>query len=147
MRKIKFRSWDKQAQKMVYSNEVYPKSVYKFEFDLLSEFDFKLMKMVDRYNVTDEDGDSTFVEVFKAIDADMMQYTGLKDMDNQDIYENDYVELYSMGAKIGIAKIIFNNSRWEVEHIGEWKEGLRTDLRHFVNKKDIKVIEKPLYID
>ena len=58
MRKIKFRAWNKQTGKMIYSDQVYPRSMYKFEFDILSEFDFKLMKMVDRYNVTDDEVDT-----------------------------------------------------------------------------------------
>ncbi len=33
MRKIKFRAWNKQTGKMIYSDQVYPRSMYKFEFD------------------------------------------------------------------------------------------------------------------
>ncbi len=55
----KFRAWNKQTGKMIYSDQVYPRSMYKFEFDLFNDFDFKLMKMVDRYNVTDDEGNDT----------------------------------------------------------------------------------------
>lgn len=76
-----------------------------------------------------------------------MKYTGLVDLDNKPIHENDIVEIYSVGAKVGMAKVVFKNNRWEVEWFGEYTKGLVTGLKYLVSNKSIKVIEKPLYID
>ena len=108
MRKIKFRAWNKQTGNMVYSNQVYPRSMYKFEFDLFNDFDFTLMKMVDRYNVTDDEGNETYQEVFKAVDADIMQCIGRKDSEGKEIYEGDIVEIDDYFGENFIGRVIYD---------------------------------------
>lgn len=90
--KLKVRALVKDTKELIYWNEVYPKSKYKFEFDILNGFEFKLMKMVDRYNVIDEDGNDHMMEVFEAVEADIMQSTGLTDFYGKEIYEGDRVK-------------------------------------------------------
>ena len=101
MRKIKFRAWDKENKKMVYSDEVFPSSYYKFEFDCFNDYEFKLMKMIDRYNVIDDEGNETYQEVFKSVDADIMQYTGMKDADGKEVYEGDIIKIISENVITG----------------------------------------------
>lgn len=89
MREIKFRAWDKESNVMIYSDSVYPRSSYKLEFDILNDMEFTLTKMIDRVNVYYEDGEETYIEIFNKVDAELMQYTGLKDKNGKEIYEGD----------------------------------------------------------
>lgn len=92
MREIKFRAWDKESNVMIYSDSVYPRSSYKLEFDILNDMEFTLTKMIDRVNVYYEDGEETYIEIFNKVDAELMQYTGLKDKNGKEIYEGDIVQ-------------------------------------------------------
>lgn len=92
MRDIKFRAWDKEQKCMVYSDEVYPKSIYKLEFDFLNKFKLILTKMTDMNKVFYANGEETYIQNFEPVDADIMQYIEVKDEDEKEIYEGDIVE-------------------------------------------------------
>lgn len=92
MRKIKFRAWDKEKKCMVHSDEVYPKSIYKFKFDFLNKFNLTLTKMTEMDKVFYENGEETCIEIFEPVDSDIMQYIEMKDENEKDIYEGDIVE-------------------------------------------------------
>lgn len=108
MKDIKFRAWDKNANKMIYSKDVYPKSVYKFEFESFSNFKFVLSKMVNRINVKDKEGDDLYIDYYTPVNADIMQYIGLKDSNNIEIYEGDIVKIEDYFGEDIVGRIIYD---------------------------------------
>ena len=97
MRKIKFRAWHKEKKIM---GEV-------LGIDILHKEIFFSNEDVDCYEHTD----------FK--DIELMEYTGLKDKNNKEIYEGD---ILSDGNNEKPYKVIFENGSFRAEFEGYFEE-------------------------
>ena len=97
MREIKFRTWHKEKKIM---GEV-------LGIDILHKEIFFSNEDVDCYEHTD----------FK--DVELMQYTGLKDKNNKEIYEGDIVTLHNSRYKVIFktegARFVLRNDEFELE--------------------------------
>lgn len=97
MREIKFRAWHKEKKIM---GEV-------LGIDILHKEIFFSNEDVNCYEHTD----------FK--DVELMQYTGLKDKNNKEIYEGDIVTLHNSRYKVIFktegARFVLRNDEFELE--------------------------------
>jgi len=111
MREIKFRAWHKESQKML------P------EYGVLAKIEWGENYVPNKigvyeYRQINEQGDGDW-DGFELDDFELMQYTGLKDKNGKEIYENDIVhiieylegEVWNSENHFGI--IVFNNGKFD----------------------------------
>lgn len=100
MREIKFRAWVKEKKAI-------------FEVILIDYVSKKVTYIVERT------GHLLNIRHDKFNDVELMQYTGLKDKDNKEIYEGDIL-FESFGEKY--YKVIFENGGFRAEFNGDFED-------------------------
>ena len=100
MREIKFRAWVKEKKAI-------------FEVILIDYVTKKVTYIVERT------GHLLNIRHDKFNDVELMQYTGLKDKDNKEIYEGDIL-FESFGEKY--YKVIFENGGFRAEFNGDFED-------------------------
>lgn len=100
MREIKFRAWIKEKKAI-------------FEVILIDYVSKKVTYIVERIGHLLNIGHDKFNDV------ELMQYTGIKDKDNKEIYEGDIL-FESFGERY--YKVVFENGSFRAEFKGDFEE-------------------------
>ena len=128
MREIKFRAWDKDRKKIgivhniLFGIEPLSKTelMHRTEYQAIHLLDGSIPKLEDEFTVTieilrgDEIGDTSKY---------IMQYTGLKDQNNKEIYEGDIVGMFHNTQRSLV--------EWDIE-CGCWSISMQKSVGHHV---------------
>ena len=127
MRVIKFRAWDSREKKMDYDPFCWPTSI-----DLKDSYNNLNTLIAGQFGKVHHGGpvgeDNTHMRY-------LMQYTGLKDKNGEEIYEGDILKGYVKEIKRYV--VSFNNGSYELHHeFARW--GLLSRMFE-INMKDMPV--------
>ncbi|MGL5718622.1 MAG: YopX family protein [Paraclostridium sp.] len=133
---MKVRAYDEVENKMIYTNDVYPNTKYKFEYERDND-GLSLMELKRKVRVYDENEEEYIHTEFKKVPfARMMDYIGINDKFGQEIYDLDNVELkISVYKQIGSKKKLIDIERYEGMIVKLWMCGWAIEYVNPITKK------------
>lgn len=120
MREIKFRAWLKKEKKMGF----------------VSKLTFSKEKGLYHATIDDDEGNCIFYGFIEEVE--LLQFTGLKDVDGTEIYEGDLMkhkkDLYLVEWRYGIASFCFTLLREDIKCYPNFNKGTVKSIEIVGNK-------------